>query len=74
MITAEEARKKIAKKNEEERKKYEEAINKAIDKGESECRIQASLSKQDRSWLKSLGYKVTPNSSQHDGPETIVSW
>lgn len=74
MITASEARKKIEKKNEEERKKYEELINQAIAEGKSECPIPVSLSKSDRNWLKSLGYKVTPNSSQHDGPETIVKW
>lgn len=78
MITANEARKKIdtlaTKRGEEERKKAEEKITKAVENGESSCWLGIYISEATKKWLESLGYKVRLMSDQRDGDDTEVRW
>lgn len=78
MITANEARKKIdtlaTKRGEEEKKKAEERITRAVENGESSCWLRIYISDATEKWLKSLGYQVRRMSNQRDGDDTEVRW
>ncbi len=68
MITANEARKIII---EEEKKKVEAKITKAIENGNSSCCLGFFISDATVEWLKSLGYHVIRICGEYD---TEVKW
>lgn len=78
MITAKEARKRIdtlaTKRGEEEKRKAEERITKAVEKGDGSCWLGIYISDATEKWLKSLGYEVRRFSDQRDGMDTEVKW
>lgn len=78
MITANEARERVdtlaTKRGEEEKKKAEERITKAVENGYSSCWLGIYVSDATEKWLKSLGYQVKRISDQRDGNDTEVKW
>lgn len=78
MITAFEARKKIdtlaTKRGEEEKKKVEEIITKAVENGDSSCWLGIYISDTTKKWLESLGYRVRLVSHLRNEDDTEVKW
>lgn len=76
MITAQEAREKAL---EEEKRKAEEQITAAMERGEYECRLDFSPSEALKALLKSSGYNVRPIMNRRDNEgdsssRTLVGW
>ena len=78
MITANEAREKIdmlkTKRGEEEKKKAEERITKAVENGDSSCWLGICISEATEKWLESLGYQIERTYNMRDGDDTKVEW
>ena len=78
MISAKEAREKIddlkTEKGQQEKKKAEEKITKAIENGEFSCKLDPRASHGLKKYLRSLGYNIEDGGDLKDGFYTKVSW
>ena len=78
MISANEAREKINTlatiRGDNEKKKAEERITRAIEEGKNSCWLGIYISDATEKWLKSLGYQVRRISDQRSGNDTEVKW